>query len=88
MVFHLLAILNEFERDLISERTKVALTYKKNKNERVGNIQYGFKVAENKIDLIVNEDEMKIANVAKSYKNKGLSLRKIAEKLDEQGFVG
>jgi len=41
MIFRMLAVLGEFERDLVSERTRSALQYKKAQGERVGNIAYG-----------------------------------------------
>ncbi len=38
MVFRMLAVLNEFERDQISDRTKAALSYKKANREKTGGI--------------------------------------------------
>ena len=38
MVFRMLAVLNEFERDQISDRTKAALSYKKANKEKTGGI--------------------------------------------------
>jgi len=42
MVFRLLAVLAEFERDQISERTKSAMAYKKANGEKVGPTPFGF----------------------------------------------
>ncbi len=43
MVFRILAVLNEFERDQISDRTKAALAYKRSKNEYTGGeVPYGY----------------------------------------------
>ncbi|MEE9311133.1 MAG: recombinase family protein [Planctomycetota bacterium] len=36
MIFRMLAVLSEFERDQISERTKAALAHKKSLGQRVG----------------------------------------------------
>jgi DNA invertase Pin-like site-specific DNA recombinase len=41
MVFRMLAVLSEFERDMVTERTKMAMSYKKAKGERVGGIPHG-----------------------------------------------
>jgi len=41
MVFRMLAVLAEFERDLVSERTTAALAHKRRKGECVGDIPYG-----------------------------------------------
>ena len=43
MVFMMLAVLNEFERDQISERTSAILQHKKAKGEAYSPIPYGFK---------------------------------------------
>ena len=42
MVFRMLAVLAEFERDLCSERTKVALLLKKQCGECAGEVPYGW----------------------------------------------
>lgn len=42
MVFRMLAVLSEFERDQISERTSAAMVYKKAQGERVGELPYGY----------------------------------------------
>lgn len=42
MVFRILAVLAEFERDLISERTKTALRHLKSNGRRTGGVPYGY----------------------------------------------
>ena len=86
MVFRMLAVLSEFERDQVSERTTAALQHKKAKGERTGSIPYGFSVADDGIKLIKVEHEQSVIKVCKELKEQGLSLRKIAAKLAEQGF--
>jgi site-specific DNA recombinase len=46
MVFRMLAVLAEFERDLVSERTAAALAHKRRNGERVGDIPYGWRLAD------------------------------------------
>ena len=41
MIFRMLAVLAEFERDLASERTRGAFAYKRSKRERIGQIPFG-----------------------------------------------
>src|SRR3954465_833281 len=41
MVFRMLAVLAEFERDLISERTRGAVALKRSRSERIGQVPYG-----------------------------------------------
>ena len=87
MVFRLLAVMNEFERDQISERTKSALQHKKSKSERVGTIPFGFKVDHDGMALIEDQNEQQVISAIHSMRDSGLSLRKIVVELERNGFV-
>lgn len=87
MVFRMLAVLSEFERDQVSERTTAALQHKKAKGERVGSIPYGFYLAEDGINLIRHDEEQRAIGLATELNSQGLSLRKIATKLTENGYT-
>lgn len=87
MIFRLLAVMAEFERDQISERTTSALQYKKSKGERVGSVPYGRDLADDGVALLVNADEQAVIALARELKASGLSLRKIAAELERRGFV-
>ena len=56
MVFRMLAVLAEFERDLISERTSAALQHL-TKTHRVGEVKYGFNLASDGKTLVPNDTE-------------------------------
>ena len=86
MVFRMLAVMAEFERDQTAERVTAALQHKKSKGERVGSIPYGFKLAMDKVKLLKDKAEQAMIALCKELKEQGLSLRKIAAKLLEQGF--
>lgn len=86
MVFRMLAVLAEFERDQISERTLTAMQFKKNQGERIGAVPYGFGLADNGVHLISNPDEQAVITHAQALRTHGLSLRKIAAELHIQGF--
>lgn len=86
MVFRMLAVLAEFERDQISERTTTAMQFKKTKGERVGAVPYGFNLDGDGINLIENADEQSVIRQASELYESGLSLRKIAAELDQRGF--
>ena len=73
----------QMERDLVSERTKEALQYKISKGENVGSPPLGF-LAEDK-KLLRIDGEFKVVSYVKSLKRKKLSLRQIANRLNEQG---
>jgi len=86
MVFRMLAVLSEFERDQVSERTTAALQHKKAKGERTGSIPCGFKLAMDKIKLLKDKTEEGMIALCKELREQGFSLRKIATKLLEQGL--
>lgn len=86
-VFRMLAVLAEFERDQISERTTTAMQFKKSKGERVGAIPYGFDLDGDGINLIENAAEQSVIRQARELHESGLSLRKIAAELDQWGFT-
>jgi DNA invertase Pin-like site-specific DNA recombinase len=86
MVFRMLAVLAEFERDQISERTSGAMQHKKAQGERVGAVSYGYLLDDNGVDLIPDPVEQEVIRQARELQTSGLSLRKIAAELQRRGF--
>jgi site-specific DNA recombinase len=83
MVFRMLAVLNEFERDQISERTAAALRHKRNQRQAYSPTPYGF---DRVLDLlVVNHNEQKVIEEILELRLKGWSLRRIAVELNERG---
>jgi DNA invertase Pin-like site-specific DNA recombinase len=87
MVFRLLAVLSEFERDLVSERTTTALQHKKRKGERTGSVPLGKQLAEDGVHLVDEPEEQAAIEAARKLREQGLSLRGIAEALEHQGML-
>lgn len=85
MVFRMLAVLAEFERDQVSERTRLAMDHKKSCNERVGTIPYGFDLENDGTTLIPNSQEQETIAIIRELRARGLSLRSIASELQLQG---
>ena len=87
MVFRLLAVLAEFERDQVSERTRVALHHMRAKGRRISRYApYGFDLSADRQGLVRNDREMAvIARIAK-YHRRGRSSGWIAKWLTEQGI--
>lgn len=79
----LMGALAQMERELIAERTKATLDYKKQKGEHLGAVPYGYTVIEGK--LTPKEDEQKILKKMKRWKKEGKSLREIARRLNQEG---
>lgn len=84
--FNMTASLAQMERDLIGERTKDALAYKKAKGERVGRIPFGFNNAKGGKTLIENIKEQKIVREIQTLREEGHSFCKIAKTLNEKGY--
>jgi site-specific DNA recombinase len=87
MVFRMLAVLNEFERDQVSERTKVALAHKKAKGERIGTVPYGFGLADDGVALVKNTQEQTILKSMQLLRGAGYKLREITEQLNSDGLL-
>ena len=86
LVLNVLVSVAQWERETICERTKDALQAKKARGEKTGgNVPFGFNEVNGK--LIRNEEEQAIISEIKNLKNKGLSLRKIAEVLNAKGIT-
>ena len=81
MVFRLMAVMAEFERDQVSERTKMAIAHKRSRNERIGTIPFGYDVADDAKTLIENADEQATIRTIFTLRARGLSLRDIATEL-------
>jgi len=86
MVFRMLAVLNEFERDQVSERTKAALAHKKANGERVGTIPYGYRLTKDGKILEEQEREQRILKKILKLRIEGLTLQAIADHLNRRGI--
>ena len=86
MVFRMMAVLAEFERDQISERTATAMQFKKSKGELVGAVPYGYR-CDDGVNLIPDEKEQEAIALIKELNGKGLSLRNIASRLEAKGYI-
>lgn len=86
MVFRMLAVLAEFERDQIAERTRAAMSYKKSQGQRVGSIPYGKRLAGNGVDLVNDDAEQEIIRLVRGLRHNGYTLSRIAAELGELGF--
>ena len=85
MMFRMLAVLAEFERDVISERTKTAMAELKAQGRRVGTIPFGWNESETG-DLVENEQEQVCRGLISEMRRDGVSLRGIAKNLEARGI--
>lgn len=86
MFFRLLAVFAEFERDIGSERTKAGLDHKRSRHERIGQIPYGVRLAEDGISLVEDFDDTAAILKAKIMREGGRSFREIAAVFDAMGL--
>lgn len=86
MIFRMLAVLAEFERDLISERTKGALAHMAAQGRRVGEIPLGFTLAEDRVHLVENPAEQKILKAIQDLRTRGRKWREVAEEMNRRGY--
>jgi len=82
MVFRMLAVLSEFERDQISERTSAAMQYKRSQMEYTGGpVRYGYDVSADGVSLTENESEQVALAAARRLRGAGLTLMAVASEL-------
>lgn len=86
MVFRLLAVLSEFERDQIAERTRLALRHKQSRGEKTGgHVPFGYRAVRCKgkpTTLEPDEDEQEIIRRMVAQRERGATYSEIAERLN------
>ncbi len=83
---NMMASLNQMERDLISERTRDALQLKIVKNERAGQVPYGWRLADDGKTLLANEKEQEAIRLIKELRGKGYNYSAICRELTRKGY--
>jgi len=86
MVFQMLAVLAEFERNQISERTKTALAYKKANGDKYSPVPFNFREVEDKLQTVKREAAI-VAEVL-AMRGQGATLGDIAADLNKRGIKG
>lgn len=81
MIFRMLAVLAEFERDQISERTRMAMTHKKARSERIGTVPYGWDLGLDGKNLVSVNAEQETIRVICDLRSQRVSYRDIADLL-------
>jgi site-specific DNA recombinase len=88
MVFRMLAVLAEFERDIIAERTATAMQHKRSRGEYTGGtVPYGWRLGSDGVRLVAHAAEQRIIRAAHTARAAGLSLRTIGAQLDAEGLL-
>jgi site-specific DNA recombinase len=83
MVFRMLSVLNEFEREQLAERTRAAMQHLKAQGRVVGSVPHGY--ARDGDELVLSVAEQRVVDLAQQLRGKGLSLRAISDELAARG---
>ena len=75
----------EYERELISVRTREALAVKKAKGQLVGSVPYGWAVAADGVHLVEVASEQETIAIVRGLRAEGLSFRAVGARLTEMG---
>jgi len=84
LILNILGSVAQWERDIISERTKDALAHKKSERQVYGPLPLGYE-ADPDGKLIENEKELKTVKQIRMLRERGLSYQNIADRLNDSG---
>ncbi len=87
MMLTFFAMISEWERETISERTSAGLQAKLRRGEPAGNVRYGWRYVGKNEPVVEDEREQIILDAIIAMRKDGVSLREIAAKLNESGHL-
>jgi site-specific DNA recombinase len=85
LVITIMGAVSQWEREAIGERTREALRHKRSKGERVGNIEFGYRLAADDWHVEPNPPEQKALAAIRKLRQNGRTLRAIAATLNRGG---
>lgn len=85
-MFSMLLVFAQFEREQIVERTKAALQHKIANLQRVGEVRYGWNLADDGKTLQPNAAEQEVINLMRQLRRDGQSFAAIADHLNARGI--
>jgi len=84
LVITIMGAVSQWEREAIGERTRDALTHKRRQGERVGNIAFGSRLAQDEQHLEPDPTEQDALAEIQRLRNQGTTLRGIAAALNHR----
>jgi len=89
MIANMFAMIAQWERETIVERTQAAMEYLRTQNRRISKIPpYGWMIdPDDDKMLIPDPNEKELVLKVRQHNNKGVSYRKIAQIMTDEGFV-
>jgi site-specific DNA recombinase len=85
LVITIMGAVSQWEREAIGERTRDALRHKRGKGERVGNIEFGYRLSADGVHVEPDPDEQAALAAIRKLRLGGHSLRAVAGVLNESG---
>jgi site-specific DNA recombinase len=79
------AAVSQWEREAIGERTRDALRHKRGNGERVGNIEFGYRLSPDRRHLEPDPTEQAALAEIRNLRRQGYTLRGIAATLNKRG---
>lgn len=86
LVLNIMAAVSQWEREAIGERTRDALRHKRANGERVGNIQFGYRLSTDGTHLEPDPGEQAVLAEIRALRKNGLTLRGIAAALNRKAL--
>lgn len=85
LVITIMGAVSQWEREAIGERTRDALRHKRGNGERVGNIEYGYRLAADGTHLEPDPAEQAALSAMREFRAGGHSFRAVASILNQHG---
>jgi site-specific DNA recombinase len=82
LISSILNAVSQHENDIRRQRVKAALALKKTKNERTGNVPYGFSLAANGVDLLPDPREQAIIAKMLEWRAEGATIQDVTDQLN------
>jgi len=86
LVLNIMTAVSQWEREAIGERTRDAMSHKRNNGERVGNIQFGYRLCADGKHLEQDPSEQAVLGEIRHLRRGGATLRGIAAELNHRGL--
>jgi site-specific DNA recombinase len=86
LVLNIMTAVSQWEREAIGERTRDALSHKRNRGERIGNIPFGSRLADDGEHLEPEPTEQAALAEIRRLRTEGTSMRRIAARLNEGAY--
>ncbi len=86
LVLNIMTAVSQWEREAIGERTRDAMSHKRSQGERVGNIQFGYRLCGDGKHVEPDPAEQAVLSEIRRLRQSGKTLRGIAAALNHRGL--